>query len=59
MRRIALGLSVDELAREFGLPSRVLFDFERGTAALPEAEKYRPILERLEREQKRDDPPVA
>jgi hypothetical protein len=35
----------------------VLIDFERRTAALPEAEKYRPILERLER--KRDDPPVA
>lgn len=54
VRRIALGMSVPELARAFGIPISLLQEFEEGRASLPEAERYRPILDRLELERRQD-----
>jgi hypothetical protein len=51
---MALGLGVDDLAREFGVSVRVLYEFEMGVSELPGAGQYRPVLERLERERNRD-----
>ncbi len=47
-------MSVPELARAFGISISLLQEFEEGRAALPEAERYRPILDRLEQERTRD-----
>ncbi len=49
-RRIALGLSVEELARELRVSTKTLRAFESGEGQLPEAETLRPIIDRLERE---------
>jgi transcriptional regulator with XRE-family HTH domain len=52
-RRIALGMTLPELAEAFEIPLSVLMEFELGRAPLPEAERYRPILDRLEQERLR------
>ena len=53
-----MGMTVDELARAFGLSPQLLMDFEAGRSEWREAERYRPILEWLERERgaQRDEP---
>lgn len=53
-RRIALGMSVKELAEIFGIPAAVLREFETGSTPLPDAEKYRPLLDRLEQGRRSD-----
>jgi len=50
-RRIALGMTVDELARALGIPAEILQRFEQGGTELPLAESFRPILDHLERKQ--------
>lgn len=50
-RRIALGLTVPELATAFGVSPSLLDEFERGRTQLPNAEQYQPILDRLEHDQ--------
>jgi transcriptional regulator with XRE-family HTH domain len=49
-RRIALGMSVAELAKAFGISAELLHDFESGKPSLRDPEQYRPILDRLERD---------
>ncbi len=49
-RRLKLGMTVEELAKAMRLPTATLARFELGEIELPNAESYRPILDRLERE---------
>lgn len=43
-------MTIEELARAFGVPAELLQDFETGRADLRDAENYRPILDKLEKE---------
>ncbi len=53
-RRMALGMTTSELAEEFGISPSALREFELGASPLADAEKYRPILDRLEQERLRE-----
>ena len=43
-------MSVEELARAFGVSAELLRNFENGESELRDAENYRLILDRLERD---------
>ena len=48
-RRVAIGISVGELAFEVRLPIRAVRDIESGNREVPDAELFLRTLERLER----------
>lgn len=53
-RRIALGLSVPDLAAALGVSVELLQDFEEGRKELPNIERCQSILDRLEGERQRE-----
>ena len=48
-RRVAIGISVGELAFEVRLPIRAVLEIETSNREVPNAEKFLRALERLER----------
>jgi transcriptional regulator with XRE-family HTH domain len=48
-RRVAIGITVGELAFEVRLPIRAVRDIESGNREVPDAELFLRTLERLER----------
>jgi|GEM_PF-5604898 len=55
LRRLLLGLGVDELARELRLSPSVLQEIERGDRPITEPALFEQTFARMERKQRRED----